>query len=219
MIPESGAAEATEDRKRVLRGDLPDELAARLDLTLDPLRELAGFLLRAGAHDQEAPAAHDVVALALELVRQLARLGMRLALDANLPRGVAALELLFLPRLLRRLARPALLVVEPALDGRGARLDAFFRELGFDDPARPFGLGRGRGVDEELVAVAGDGKPSARELLRETLRLVCAKVEPEAAEQAFCLGFFGQLDPDAPVVSHVVGAASPISASGRPNIL
>jgi len=135
MIPESRTAEAAEDRKRVLRGDLPDELAARLDLAVDSLRELAGFLLRAGAHDQEAPAAHDVVALALELVRQLARLGMRLALDANLPRRVATLELLFLPRLLRRLAGPALLVVEPALDRRGVRLDAFIRELGLNDAA------------------------------------------------------------------------------------
>src|SRR5438046_2683458 len=184
MIPELRAAETAEDRERVLRADPPDELTARLDLAVDALRELAGFLLRAGAGDQEAPAAHDVVALALELVRQLPRLGVRLALDANLPRRVAPLDLLFLPRLLRRFAGPPLLVVEPAFDRRGARLDAFVRELSFDDPARPFGLGRGRGVDEELVAVAGDGEPATLEPLREPLRLVCAEVEPEAAQQA-----------------------------------
>src|SRR5205814_7047388 len=45
------------------------------------------------------------------------------------------------------------------------------------------------------------------------------EVEPQAVEQAFAV-LLGHLDPDAPVVAHVAaGAAAPISASGRPNIL
>src|SRR5207253_495570 len=132
--------------------------------------------------------------------------------------GVPPLELLLLPRLLRRLARPALLVVEPALDRRRAGLDALVRQLGLDDPPRLLGLRRRGGVDEELVPVARDREAPALELPGEALRLFAAEVEAEATEQRLHIVLFGQLDSDAPVVAHVVGAASPTSARGRPNI-
>src|SRR5207302_178971 len=179
----------------------------------------ACLLLGGRADDQVAEAAHDVVALALELVGELPRLAVRLPLDPHLPGGVPPLELLLLPRLLRRLARPALLVVEPALDRRRAGLDALVCQLGLDDPPRLLGLRRRGGVDEELVPVARDREAPALELPGEALRLFAAEVEAEATEQRLHIALLGQLDSDAPVVAHVVGAASPTSARGRPNIL
>src|ERR687888_986743 len=137
MIADSGAADAPENGKGALRhAFLPDDLAAELDLALQAPGQIASLLFGSGPHDQVAPAANDVVALGLESVGKLPGLSMGLPLDPHLPRRVAAVELLFLPGLLPRLAGPALLAVHPALDCGGARLDPFVGELGLDDPAR-----------------------------------------------------------------------------------
>ena len=62
------------------------------------------------------PAAHDVESLPLERVRELFCLGVRVELDTHLPGRVAVPDLFLFPGLLRRVARPALLLGEPALD-------------------------------------------------------------------------------------------------------
>src|SRR6266536_283420 len=214
----SAAAEPAEDRKRVLWRYLPDELAAGLDLAVDAPGELPGLLLGSRAGDHIAEAANDLVALALELVGELLRGPVRVSLGPDLPGRVPVLHFFLLPRLLRRLARPALLLLEPVLDGRDLGLDPLLRELGLDDGPRLLGLLRRGRVDEELVVVAGDRQPASLELARETLRLVGAQVEAEPAEEILSLLFAGQLDPDAPVVSHAV-APSRSSVKGCPNIL
>src|SRR3954452_11176861 len=96
---------------------------------------------------------------------------VRRLLDPYLPRRETALDLLLLPRLLRRLTRPALLVAQPALD-RDIRLDALVRELRFDDRAGTFRLGLGLGAAEAQAALAKDLEPAPLELARETLVLV-----------------------------------------------
>ena len=115
--------EAAEDRERVPRHGLPDELAARLDLAVHALGERLGVLLRGRADDQVLPAALDRVALALERLGERTGLAVRREGDPDLPRRVAALELLFLPGLARRLVVPAVLGVEPVLDRARLRLD------------------------------------------------------------------------------------------------
>src|SRR5919201_3392725 len=130
----AAAAEPAEDREGILRDDLPDEFAPGLDLAVQPLGKLPGVLLGRGADNEVAEAPHDGVALTLQLVPGAARVGVRAVLDPHLPGRVAALELFLLPGLLRGVARPALLVLEPALDGRDLRLDALLGELGLDDP-------------------------------------------------------------------------------------
>src|SRR5690348_14218474 len=75
---------------------------------MDPPCQRAGLFFGRRADDQVAPAASDVVALALELVGQLIGFAVRVELDSHLPRRVAVLELLFFPGLGGRLAGPAL---------------------------------------------------------------------------------------------------------------
>src|SRR5207249_11440336 len=111
------------------------------------------------------------------------------------------------------------LLVEPALARRRASLDALVRELGLDDPACPLRFQRRGGVDEQLVPVAGDGQAPAFKLGREPPRLVGAEVEAEPPEQVLGVLLLGELDSDAPVVSHAVAAVRPTSASGHPNML
>src|SRR5689334_3519263 len=106
---------AAEDGERALRQCfLPDDFAAELRLALELVGQLPRLLLGTGADDQVAPAPDHVVALGLELVCELLRFLVRFALDPHLPRRVAAIELLFLPRLVRRLIAPALLLGQPA---------------------------------------------------------------------------------------------------------
>src|SRR5262249_24476049 len=88
----SRASQAAEARERVLRRDLVDELAARLDLAVEPLRQLFRLLARAGADDQVVEGPHDAEALLFELLLELSRLAVRRRLHANLPGRVPPCE-------------------------------------------------------------------------------------------------------------------------------
>src|SRR5581483_12124885 len=103
-----------------------------------------GVLTGGAAHDQVAPLADGLVALGLELLRELAGRMPGAAVDPDLPRRVAVVELLLLPRLARRLVVPALLVLEPVLDAVPVA----------DDRGRVLRLGERVRVDEDIVAVA-----------------------------------------------------------------
>jgi hypothetical protein len=133
-----------------------------------------GVRLGGRADDQEAPLADRVVALALQLLRELAGRTAGAAVDADLPRRVALVELFLLPRLVRRLVVPALLLLEPALDP----------VLAADDPGGPLRVGIGVRVDEDVVAVVRDGEASAlvaraAEPLEQRVRVVRLDVDPE----------------------------------------
>src|ERR1035437_291950 len=72
----AGAAQAAEDGERVAGHGFPHEAPAGLDLAVDTFCERFGVFLRGGADDQVAPAALDRVALLLQAVSEIARLGM-----------------------------------------------------------------------------------------------------------------------------------------------
>ena len=97
--------------------------------------------------------AERLVALRLELRRELLGFLARAALDAHLPRREALVELLLLPRLGRRFVVPALLGVEPVLDLARLRLDAVRAQLGLDDGLRLLGVGLRAAVDEDRLVV------------------------------------------------------------------
>src|SRR5438270_13800333 len=86
--PNGSGAEAAEDREGVLGSRFPDELAARLDLTVQARRERVGVLLRGRADDEVVEASHGVVSLDLELLRQGLRLLAGRAVDPDRPRRV-----------------------------------------------------------------------------------------------------------------------------------
>jgi hypothetical protein len=141
---------------------------------VEPCRERLGVDPGGGADDQVAPLPDRVVALRLELLRELPRLGARAGVDAHLPRREPVLELLLLPRLAGRLVVPALLALEPALDA----------VLAADDRGGAPRLRVRVRVDEDVVAVARDGEPAAgvagaAEALEQRVRLVGADVDPE----------------------------------------
>lgn len=141
---------------------------------MQPGRERLRVLPRRRADDQEAPLAHGLVALGLELLGELAGRAARAAVDAYLPRRVAVVERLLLPRLGRRLVVPALLLLEPPLDAMVAA----------DDRRGTLRLGERVGVDEDVVAVTGDRKAplvvsGAAEPLEERARVVGPDVDPE----------------------------------------
>ena len=140
------------------RHRLVDDLASRLDLAVELLRELLRLLARARADEDVRPPAHDVLPLLLEPVGERVRLLVRRALDADLPGRVPALEHLLLPALVLRLVVPASLVGEPVLDADDERLDGGLLEFGLDDLARLLGLEARRRVDEDRVPVARDGE-------------------------------------------------------------
>src|SRR6266545_629273 len=102
--------EAAEDRERIAGHDLPDELARRLDLAVQPYGELLCLLACRRPEEHEAPEAADVVALLLELLLETLRLLARVALDSDLPGRDPALEQLLLDVGARRLRVPAILV-------------------------------------------------------------------------------------------------------------
>ena len=137
----------------------------------------------AAADDEVLGAPLGLVALGLELLGELARRLGRSALDAHLPRGEAAVELLLLPRLAGRLVVPAVFLVDPVLDPARARLDAVLAELGLDDRVRLLGCRVGCGVDEDRVVVARDREPLRLQLVRELARLD-AEVAGEPVEEA-----------------------------------
>ena len=110
------AAQAAEDGKGVLRHDLPDELAACLDLAVDALGEGLGLLAGPRAHDDVRPAPYDVVAVRLQLVCESVGLVMRGALHTHFPGGEAAGNELLLDVRLVGLRVPAVLLVEPVLE-------------------------------------------------------------------------------------------------------
>ena len=187
--------------KGLLRSGLPDELAARRDLAVHAGRQRLRVLLGRGPDDEELRLADHRVALPLELLCQRRRLVLRGALDAHLPRRVAAVELLLLPRLRRRLVVPALLVGEPVLDLARLRLDAVLAQLRLDHDLRLRRVIRRGGVDEDDVVLAGDREPLRLEVLGELGRLAAdADAEPLHQPAGMLLVF--DEDPDAPVVSH-----------------
>src|SRR5581483_5218309 len=196
--PGGSAADTAEDGEGVVRHHLVHELAARLDLSVQCLRELLRLLPRRGADEDEAPAAHHLPALPLESVGEGVRLLVRGAGDADLPGRVAVRDDLLLPPRLGRLVVPALLVREPVLDAHEPRLDARLPQLRLDDVAGVRCLVPGRGVDEERVALPRDGEPLGGELVRELAR-AGAEVEAEPLEEAARL--LVELDPDPPVVA------------------
>src|SRR4051812_15920270 len=140
-------AHAAEDGERVARGGLPDQLPARLDLAVQAGGQGVGVLAGRGADDQEAPVADGPVALVLERLGERVRPLARAQVDAHFPRRVAVVELLLLPRLARWLVVPPLLVLEPAVDPR----------LAADQLPGAQRLRVRVRVDEDVVAVAGDG--------------------------------------------------------------
>jgi hypothetical protein len=169
-----GAAHAAENGEGVAGHGLPDELAAGLDRAVQTGRQGLRVGLRSGADDQVAPLPDRLVALALELLGELAGLAARPGVDPNLPRRVALVELLLLPGLGRRLVVPALLLLEPALDPR----------VTADDPGGAPGLGVRVRVDEDVVAVVRDREAAARvaraaEPLEERVRVIGADMDPE----------------------------------------
>src|SRR5947208_13976040 len=211
------AAEAAEHRERVAGLDLVDELAAGLDLAVDPARELRGLLAVLGAGDHVREGAGDAVSRGAELVGELPSLVEALALDADLPGRVAALEQVLFDVRLRRLVVPAVLVVEPVLGHEPDGSQAFVLQLLLDDAAGLFGLQSGGGVDEHRVSVLGNGEPLIAQLGGQLIRV--ALREPEPLEQAAGSVLVGQLDPDAPVVGgHQAGVGALMSLNVWPNI-
>ena len=85
------------------------------------LRERLGLLARPGADDEIRPAAHDLVAVRLQLVGEVVGLLVRVALDAHLPGREAAGDELLLDVRQVGLRVPAVLVVEPVLEDDLAR--------------------------------------------------------------------------------------------------
>src|ERR1700751_545270 len=148
--------ETAENRERALRSRFPDDLAARLDLAVEALRQLVRVLAGRGADDEIAEAPLRLVALGFELLRELVGLLAGRALDPPLPRGKAAVELFLLPGLHRRLVVPAVLRVDPVLDPARLRLDAVRAQLRLDNRERALGRGARRGVDEDRLVVARD---------------------------------------------------------------
>src|SRR6266511_696293 len=65
------AAQASENRKRILGYGIPNQLAARLDLAVDALRQLLRLFAARCAGDHIAEVAHDAESLRLESLRQL----------------------------------------------------------------------------------------------------------------------------------------------------
>src|SRR5256885_11445423 len=72
--PNGSGPQASEDGEGVLGSRFPDELAARLRLSVQARRECLGVLLGGRAHDEVVEPANGVVPLALEGLRQRPRL-------------------------------------------------------------------------------------------------------------------------------------------------
>src|SRR3954451_6868327 len=108
------AAETPEDGKGVRGLNLVDQLAPRLHLAVDALGQLDGLLAVGSPDDHEREGPRDVEAFRPELVGQLVRGAEALALDAPLPRRVAAAEEVFLHVARVGLVVPALVFAEPA---------------------------------------------------------------------------------------------------------
>src|SRR5262249_29710972 len=155
------------EKEALLRQSFVDELATRLDLAVKSGSKRVGVLFACRADDEVPEASLGLVPLGREPLGELARLLPRGTFDTHLPRRVAVLELFLLPRLTRWLVIPAVLLVEPVLDLAGARLDAAFAQLRIDDGVRLLGCGEGSGVDEDRLAVAGNGEPAVLQLLGE----------------------------------------------------
>src|SRR5438105_5086253 len=125
-------AHAAEHRERIAGNRFPDELAAGLGPAVQPRGERVRVFLRRCTDDDVAEAANNGVALSLERVGELAGLVVRTEPDPDLPRRVAAVELLLFPGLAGRLVVPALLVLQPMLDPRRARCAAEAPQLRLD---------------------------------------------------------------------------------------
>src|SRR5712691_325651 len=121
-----------------------------------------------------------------------------LAVDAHLPRRVAALDLLLLPGLLRLFVVPTLFVREPVLGDETRRCRTCVLQLPLDDAACLLGLRSGRGVDEDGVPIVRDRKALRAERARELVGV--AACEPELLEEAVRAFLVRQLDANAPVV-------------------
>jgi hypothetical protein len=169
-------AHSPEDRKRIVRLGLPDQVAARLHLAVKPRCERVGVLAGGGADDQVAPVADRVVALLFQLLGEVAGSLAGAAVDAYLPRREAVRELLLFPRLARRLVVPALLVLEPVLDPVRAA----------DERARALRLCVRVRVDEDVVAVARDreapGSLDAAQPLEERAGIIGLQVDAKVVD-------------------------------------
>src|SRR5262245_51727477 len=109
-------AEPAEDGERIPGHDLPDQLAARLDLAMERAGELVGLFAGRCPDEDVLPAPNDLPPLALEPIREGVCLLVRRALDPDLPGRVAVLHGLFLPRRRGRIVVPAPLRGEPVLN-------------------------------------------------------------------------------------------------------
>ena len=189
-------------RERVARRRLPDDLAAGLDRAVQAGGERVGLVAARDAGDQIAEAGARAGSPRREPLGKLARLPVGAALHAHLPGRVAALDLLLFPCLARRLVVPALLVGEPVLDPARPRLDPVLAQRRADHGIGLLGLvARGR-VDEDRVAVAGDGEAPFLQLARQLAGLA-AELGARSRQQARGVARLVDLDPDAPVVGHV----------------
>src|SRR6478672_1117421 len=195
------SAEGAEDRERIVRQRLVNELTTGFRHAVEALCQLLGLLLRGGADDHITVSANNAQSLGLELFRELFGLLGRAGVDADLPGGEAVLEH-FMLRLvaLRLLVVPSVLVREPVLDLAHSAFDVVLAQLGLDDLPRPVGLGPRARVDEQRLVVARNGEPASLEILRQLAGLG-AEVEAQPFEQPVGMRVL-EVDPDAPVVVH-----------------
>src|SRR6266511_1540785 len=118
------AAQASENRERILGYRLPNQLAAGLDVAVDALRQLFRLFAARSARDHVAEVAHDAVSLRLEPLGQLVGGLERVALHAHFPGRVAVREHLLLDVGPGRFVVPPILLVQPVLDRDRPRPEA-----------------------------------------------------------------------------------------------
>src|SRR5437868_3441015 len=200
------ATEPAEDGEGVGAARLVDQLAAGLDLAVEPGGQRVRVLAGRSADDEVLETAFGLVPLRLETVGEIPRLLPRRAFDAHLPRRKAAFELFFLPRLARRLVVPPILLVEPVLDPARPCLDPALGELGLDHLVGLLRFGASVGIDEESVVVARDREAPLLQLLGQLARLR-AELACQPLEQPRGVLLFLDLNTDAPVVfGHVLSS-------------
>ena len=158
------AAESAEDRERVRRAVLVDDLAARLQghraalrrLLFQALRQRLAALLVGGAEHQVLPAAHGRQPLGTQQVLEVGGVAVGRQVDADLELGLAAFGDCLALGGDQLLALGGALVV-----GRGQRLVGVLPLLGLGVPAAQLGSDRPAVLGGELL----DRRAGALELL------------------------------------------------------